>query len=316
MPTYTHFDPEHQPQPFSQVFRWAVLDRLTGRRKVAPPGPPAPRVAPDLERLQQRAAEPRVTWIGHASFLGQLGGASVLIDPVFSRALSGVFRRYVAPGLAPEQLPPIDALLISHSHRDHLDEPSVLRLPRSTPVVVPLGLDSWFRRRGFEQVTELGWWDAVEVAGLKVTATPARHWSRRGFMDLNHSLWCGYLLESESGNLYHAGDSGSFPGFREIGARFPDIQVALMPIGAYRPAWFMEPNHMNPEQAAQAFLELGARYLVPMHWGTFQLTDEPISEPIERLRAWWRQHSPAGRHLRELAVGATLDLAAEGSGSG
>ena len=306
--TYTDQDPGHHPHGMKAVVKWGILDRLTGARRVSPPGPGAPRVEADLELVHRSDAEARFTWIGHASFLCCLGGLQFLVDPNFSGRVGGIYTRHVPPGLRSADLPPIDLLLVTHSHPDHLDAPSIRTLSRWIQVVAPLGLGSWFTRRGFASVTELGWWDTVTVETLKVTLTPARHWSRRGIWDLNRSLWGGYVIETADTAAYHAGDSAWFDGFAEIGRRFPNLSVAMLPIGAYSPAWFMEHNHMNPEQAGRAFLALGARHLVPMHWGTFQLTDEPLAEPAERIRSWWSQQATDGRELHLMAVGETLVL--------
>ncbi len=306
---YSELDPTHPPLTMKAVVRWGVLDPLVGRRRVAPPGPGAPRVEPDLERVQTADGVPRLTWIGHASFLGSLGGAHFLVDPVFSHRLTVVVPRHVPPGLQVEDLPPIDAVMVTHSHPDHMDAPSLRALPRRTPVFVPRGLGRWFRRRGFRAVTELGWWESGSTDRLRITLTPARHWSRRGLWDTNSSLWGGFVVEADGAAVYHAGDTAWFEeGFSQVRRRFPDLLAAMLPIGAYRPAWFMEYNHMNPEQAGRAFLALGARHLVPMHWGSFQLTDEPLQEPAERLRAWWRANRMEGRELEVLAVGETLML--------
>ncbi len=309
MPRFRNVDPAHRFHTLGAIFRWGVWDRLTGRRRVAPPGPPASAVEPDLAAIRRRDGTLRLTWIGHASFFGTLEGRSFLVDPVFSRRVGVFFPRYVLPGFPLSELPPVDVLLTSHAHYDHLDAPTVRRLPRTTAVVVPLGLGRWFRRRGFERVFELDRWQSVEVEGLTVTLTPARHWSRRYAWDQNRTLWGGFVLRNGSSAVYHAGDTGYFDLFSEIGRRFPGLVAAMLPIGAYAPPWFMEPHHMSPEQAGRAFLELGARRLVPMHWGTFQLTDEPISEPIGRLRSWWRDHAPGdGRRLHDLAVGETMKV--------
>lgn len=310
MARFKNTNPRHRRQSLREVWRWGIWDRLTGRRRVDPPGPPAPEVEPDLELIRSNDDTPRLTWIGHASFLGTVDGKHILIDPVFARRIGTFFPRYGTPGLEPDDLPPIDLLLVSHSHYDHLDAASVKALPRTTPVVTPLRLGRWFRRRGFRHVEELDRWQSVEVAGLRVTLVPSRHWSRRGVADENATLWGGFVVEGRSATVYHAGDSAYFDGFQEIGRRFPNLDAALLPIGGYKPAWFMEQVHMNPEQAGRAFLELGARTLVPMHWGTFQLTDEPLVEPAERLRTWWQENMDGdeSRRLRVLAVGETLFL--------
>ena len=141
-----------------------------------------------------------------------------------------------------------------------------------------------------------------------MTFVPSRHWSRRGLFDTNRTLWGGYVIETDAGAVYHAGDSAWFDGFATIGARFPHLLAAMLPIGGYDPAWFMEKHHLNPEQAGEAFLALGARHLVPMHWGTFRLTDEPFIEPVERIRHWWDAQHLAGKRLHCLSVGETIAL--------
>ena len=217
----------------------------------------------------------------------------------------------MAPGLLPSQLPPLRALLITHSHYDHLDRASVRGIPRRVPVFVPLGLGSWFARHGFREIHELGWWDSVSAPPLRITFVPATHWSRRGIGDTNRTLWGGFVVEAGGTRIYHAGDTAWFDGFPEIGRRFPGLSAALLPIGAYSPAWFMEHHHLNPEQAGRAFLELGAQRMVPMHWGTFQLTDEPLMEPVERLRRWWSSGiSGDEQRLEVLAVGQTMTWSA------
>lgn len=229
---------------------------------------------------------------------------------MFSPRVGWVVRRHGRPGLTQCDLPAIDALLVTHNHYDHLDAPSLRGLERGTPVFVPEGLGRWFRRRGFESVTELPWWSSAECKGLTITMVPACHWSRRGIGDTNRAHWGGFVVEAGGVALYHAGDSAWFEGFREIGRRFGGIAAAMLPIGAYAPAWFMQHHHMSPEQAGRAFLELGARHLVPMHWGAFKLTDEPLAEPAERMSRWWDEHAAqlAGRRLSMLAVGQTLVL--------
>jgi L-ascorbate metabolism protein UlaG (beta-lactamase superfamily) len=308
---FRNLDPKHQPQTAAAVLRWAVWDRLTGRRNIAPPGPPAPRQPADLDLVHRLEGPDRLTWIGHASFLLTLGADSVLIDPVFSERIGWVYPRHGKPGLLPHDLPTLRAILLTHNHYDHLDEPSLKALPRSVPVFVPVGLGSVLRRWGFERVTELQWWEDESLGALRLTLVPARHWSRRTPWDTNRSLWGGFVVEGRGRAIYHAGDTAAFETFQEIGRRFPDLTAALLPIGAYEPGWFMENNHMTPEQAGEAFRQLGARLLVPMHWGAFQLTDEPLCEPAERLRQWWLDATMSGRttrRLAQLAVGETLVL--------
>jgi L-ascorbate metabolism protein UlaG (beta-lactamase superfamily) len=305
---YANLDPRHTPHGFGDVFRWSVLDRLTGRRRVAPAGPPAPRVPCDPEAIRRAEGSPRVTWIGHASFLATLGGASFLVDPVFSRRIALLVPRHGEPGLLATGLPDLTALLVTHNHYDHLDEPSVRARPRELPVFTAAGLGRWFRRLGFANVTEMRWWEAASVGPLSISYVPARHWSRRRVGDTNRSAWGGFVVVGGGTTLYHAGDTGWFSGFEAIAQRFPAIDMALLPIGAYAPAWFMEPHHMNPEQAIEALVVLKARAMVPMHWGTFQLTDEPLREPVERLLRAWELRRPEAR-LQVLAVGETAAIA-------
>lgn len=303
---FTSRDPEHPPVPPAKVFKWAVLDRLLGRRDISDPLPGATLVEPDLELIRRATESPRLTWIGHASFLLQLAERGVLIDPVMSRRL-GVYPRYTPPGLNPEQLPRIDALLITHNHYDHLDVPTLRRLPKDLWVGVPLGLGDMLRDLGFRDVHELDWWQSLRTDRLRISLVPARHWSRRGLFDINRSLWGGWVIEGAGHTVYDAGDSAYYDVFHEIGRRFPDIGISIMPVGAYDPGWFMEHHHMTPEQAGQAFLDVGAEYFVPMHWGTFQLSDESLCEPAERTRAWFEANRPEGE-LRQLAVGESLEI--------
>jgi L-ascorbate metabolism protein UlaG (beta-lactamase superfamily) len=212
-----------------------------------------------------------------------------------------------------DQLPDIEAVLVTHNHYDHLDAGVYRSFRDQVTVVAPKGMGGWMRRRGCTRVNELQWWQQTEVGGLRITLVPACHWSRRGIFDTNRVLWGGYVIEGGGHSAYHSGDTAWFEGFGEIGRRFPDLDAAMLPIGGYQPAWFMEHYHLNPEQAGRAYLDLGARRLVPMHWGTLQLTDEPLCEPIDRMRSWWRTNSPSPPcRLDVLDVGASLRLDASG----
>ena len=247
-----------------------------------------------------------MTWIGHASFLASFNSTHFLIDPVFSHKIAKILPRRCPPGLRIHQLPPLAAVLVSHCHYDHLDRPSIRSLPQEVPVVTPLGVGALMRGWGRSRIVELDWWESVEFDCARVTLVPSRHWSRRGLRDINDTLWGGFVIETEQGAVYHAGDSGWFDGFETIGERFPGLLAAMLPLGAYDPAWFMEKHHLNPEQAGAAFLASGAHRLVPMHWGTFHLTDEPLIEPLQRMRHWWDERRPAGKRLSCMAVGETI----------
>ncbi len=296
------------PQPFRSIFKWAVADRLAGRRRRSPATVPVPRVEPDLARLATPPAPGEgllLTWLGHASWLVQLDGMSLLIDPVLGDRLPGLIRRNVPPGVSLEQLPPIAATLVSHNHYDHLDVPTVRKV--GAPVVAGTGIARYLGGTGLP-CTELGWWESTRVGPVIVHFVPAQHWSRRGLDDLNESLWGGFVLEGSSGRVYHSGDTAWFEGFTTIGDRFPGLNAALLPIGAYDPGWFMETQHMNPEQAVKAFRALGARHFLAMHWGTFKLTDEPLDEPPKRVDAEWKRLGLPADQLHVLPIGGMFEV--------
>ncbi|MBB5341327.1 MBL fold metallo-hydrolase [Tunturiibacter gelidoferens] len=258
-----------------------------------------------------RPNELGVTFIGHSSFLLQVYGRKLLVDPVFSKRLI-VLRRQRRPGVVVDALPAIDIVLLTHAHMDHLDMASLRRVIRATrkltgqtpEVIVPRGVEDLVERLGFSRIHGLAWWEQIEVQGLKVTMTPCKHWGARMFRD-THRGYGGYVVEGGGQSVYHSGDTAYFDGFSEIGARLRP-EVALLPIGAYFPDSYRS-VHTSPEEALRGFVDLGAQQMVPMHYGTFCLGREPMEEPLQRLELEAERLGIEGK-LKILAEGETMHL--------
>jgi L-ascorbate metabolism protein UlaG (beta-lactamase superfamily) len=228
-----------------------------------------------------------ITFIGHSSFFIQIGGRNLLIDPVFVARLIAL-RRLRRPGSRIKDLPAVDMVFLSHAHMDHLNRPSLRRIVAHTirmtgraPIaIVPWGVEDLVSDLGFAKVVTLEWWQTKSISGLDVTLTPCKHWGARFFKD-THRGFGGYVIHGGGHTLYHSGDTAYFDGFRKIGERLKP-EVALLPIGAYSPDNYRG-VHTSPEEALQAFLDLGAQRMIPMHYGTFRLSQEPMDEPVARL---------------------------------
>lgn len=281
----------HDEHGFLDILRWK-LGLPPHEEPLLPNAPdtPASRIPLDPRDIAEPPAHGwRAVWLGHASFLLQGAGVSLLVDPFFSNHCAPLplpsLHRLSPPPCELEDLPQINAVLLTHSHYDHLDLPTLRRLGKHLPLFVPEGHAAWLRRTGFKEVAEIPWFETIQLAtGVKLIATPAQHFTARSPWDKNLAHWCGWLLEGASCKLWHAGDSGYCEAFREIGERFGPIDFGMIPIGAYQPRHIMRAMHMNPEEAAQVFLETRCRRAVAMHWGTFRLTDEPLGEPPLRLK--------------------------------
>ncbi len=301
-------------------FRW----RLGLEPREAPALTPAelagadgPEVAPpDFNSLNHAHPDRiQVTWIGHSTFLLQTAGLNILTDPHFSPRASPVGfagpRRRRPPGIPLAELPPIDLVVVSHNHYDHLDRATVLALQdRFRPrFVVPLGLKSWFAGEGIEAVTELDWWQNAHLGAVQVTCVPAQHFSIRTPFDANRTLWAGFVLDTPAGRIFFAGDTGYSPDFKEIGDRLGPMRLALIPIGGYMPRWFMQPVHVNPPEAVRVHQDVQSRLSIGMHWGTFPLTEEPWSEPPAYLRKAVAAAGLARESFVTVALGRTLELA-------
>lgn len=288
-PVTDHFDGErfHNLEPGTHsegsFIKWQ-LQRLRGVwpdwMEAAPGAPPPHRVVD---------GKLRVTLINHATLLVQMDGMNILTDPIWSDRTSPVRfagpRRHRAAGIRFEDLPPIDLVVVSHNHYDHLDLPTLQRLQQQhrSAIVTQLGNGALMREHGIEGARELDWWQNTAVGAVTVTSVPSKHFSARGLSDRDRNLWGGFVLSGPSGNLYFAGDTGWGGHFAEIGRRFAPIRLAMLPIGAYLPRWFMHNAHIDPEEALEAHLALGAKTSVAMHYGTFRLSDEGMTDPVRDL---------------------------------
>jgi N-acyl-phosphatidylethanolamine-hydrolysing phospholipase D len=282
MPLYTNLDGTTPDKGPRDILKWQ-WDRLrSGAHKTDPFE--TPRTPNDGRALADLSAH--LTWIGHATFAMRLGGKLVVTDPIWSTRIQGAIKRHVEPGVRFEDMPPIEIVTLSHSHFDHLDIPTLKRIGPNAIYIVPRDVGELLYDAGLTRVVELDWWQSHTLGDLTVTLVPAQHWSMRLPWDRNRRLWGGFVYSAHGKTAYHAGDTAYSPDvFSQIAKRFPAIDWAMLPIGAYEPAWFMKAQHMGPEEALKAFTDLGAKNFVAMHWGTFKLTDEPMGEPPKKLQS-------------------------------
>lgn len=243
----------------------------------------------------------RVSWIGHATFLIQFSGLNILTDPQFSHRASPFTwagpQRVVPAAIKLQDLPEIDVVIISHDHYDSLDVASVVELAkhnqnRSLTFIVPLGMKSWFEELDLpsSQVVELDWSSSTKINGVTFTAEPSQHWGKRTLFDAYNRLWASWVIESDKGKIFFAGDTGYAKHFKHIGDKYKGFDIALLPIGAYEPRWFMKSYHVNPDEAVQIHKDIRSNYSIAMHWGTFILTDEPLTEPPVKLAEALSKH--------------------------
>jgi N-acyl-phosphatidylethanolamine-hydrolysing phospholipase D len=311
--------PRAEQHGFGDFLKW-VVERRRNRRP-----DPDPSV---FTRVESQFVVPRatpeeltLTWIGHTSFLIQIGGRNLLIDPVWSERASPVQfagpKRWVPPGVAFDRLPPIDIVVLSHDHYDHLDAGTVSRIAARYPAVswfAPLGVGAFLRQRGARDVVERDWWQDADAGPIHLTCVPAQHFSGRSLGRRDRTLWCGWTIRSGRHAVLFGGDTALHPAFGEIAARTGPFDLAIMPIGAYDPRWFMGAVHMDPEDCMKAVNDLNAEQigkrltLVAAHWGTFKLTDEPMDEPPVRMRNAWRASGLNASQLWVMQHGETRRL--------
>jgi L-ascorbate metabolism protein UlaG (beta-lactamase superfamily) len=310
--------PGDRARGLADFLRWRRERRAAPRRsdgaplKVSASAFTAPRAAP---------GELTATWVGHSTVLLQLGPVNILTDPMWSRRASPVWwvgpARRVKAAVPLRALPPVDLVLLSHDHYDHLDRRTVRRLRRRHPEAMwyaPLGVEAHLRRWGVRQAQALDWGDAAVAKGATVACVPARHFSGRSLRDRGRTLWAGWVISAGPWRVYFAGDTAYHPDFARLATRHGPFDLALLPIGAYAPRWLMETVHMDPDEVVRAYTDLASAHpgappsLLPIHWGVFSLSDEPMSEPPTRVRAGWAAAGLPQDNLWMLNPGETRRL--------
>ncbi len=298
-----------------RALRWGLIRNLQ-RLAPTPARGSLPTAVSQVEYPRADVSTHLATWIGHSTVLLQMAGLNVITDPVFAARASPFAslgpRRVMDAAMPLDALPPLDVVLVSHNHYDHLDRDSTERLAATTNAtwVAPLKLGETLTRWGVRDVVELDWWQSANVRGLDLTATPARHFSGRSLTDRFATLWCGYTIASSIARAYFVGDSAYHPEFGEVGERCGPFDFLMMPIGAYDPRWMMRSVHLDPEEAVQAYVDVGSAHdvqplMLGIHWGTFRLTDEAMDEPPSRVRREWARRTLDPTRLWIAAFGET-----------
>ncbi len=328
-PYYDENKAHHTPEGFintpklpdkgwKDFWRWRK-ERKQGQLKA----PDFPEVSPfevvPAKKIQQALVRTpsSATWLGHASVLVAMDQKWIITDPHFTTHASPVRfagpKRYTPPPMSLDELPPLDIVLISHDHYDHLDAGTVQAIAKhpkhqNATFVVPLGYKTWLNKRGIQKVVELDWWASTHVQGIELTCAPVQHWTKRTPWDTNRRLWSGWIVVGQDKRFYFAGDTGYHPKhFKEVGRQWGPFDLAALPIGAYEPRWFMKDSHMNVEEAILVHQELEAKQSMGIHWGTFILTDEPLTEPPQLLDAL-TQKDPSLAPFHALMHGQTIEF--------
>lgn len=305
--TFNNTDPSAVPKTLGDVIEWRITKDPTPDRL-------AIEISDAWQSLTPQSTDYAI-WIGHATYLLNTGDVTVLTDPIFSKRASPVGwagpERLIPPAMSIEQLPSIDAVIISHNHYDHLDLPSLKSLQKNNPsmvILVPQGDKTLLDSQGLANVSQFRWWQTIKVHETEFTFTPVQHWSGRWVTGRNTSLWGGWFLKSPNLSLYHAGDTGYSKDFLATQARMGTPDFAFIPIGAYKPRWFMKNQHVNPDEAVQIALDLQVKRSFGMHWGTFMLTDEPVDDPRKMLAKALRERNLSPTLFTAPTPGAIINL--------
>jgi len=303
---FTNTNQISNDKSFKDLMKWTLSGKNPKRVKIE---------TSDEWQSLNKDSKNYAVWIGHATYLLNSGGITILTDPVFSNRASPVRfagpKRLIPPAMSLKELPRIDVITVSHNHYDHLDILSLKKLHDlnpSTIFLVPKGDKKLFIRKGIKNVEEFLWWEDIDIKGTKFTFTPVQHWSARGIRDRNKSLWGGWFIKSSERSLYHAGDTGYSQDFNVTRKKLGSPDMAMIPIGAYDPQWFMSYSHVNPEEAVQISQDLGSRQSLAMHWGTFLLTDEEVLEPSVLLRKALQDKNLDKEYFMTLKPGEIFNL--------